>query len=406
MSETERIVIVGASLAGARAAEGARESGFGGEIVLIGAEEERPYERPPLSKDYLRGERDDLTWAHDESFYVENDIDLRTSTSVTAIDPPRRTVTIEGGETVPYDRLLLATGCEPRRIEIPGADLEGVHYLRTAEDSGRLGQRLEEGTRVAVVGAGWIGCEVAASARQRGCEVTLVEPAEVPLQGVLGRDLGGFFRDVHLERGVDFRGGTKVEAFEGERRVSAVATTAGTVAVDLVVVGIGVVPRTALAEEAGFGTNDGIPVDAALRTEVEGVYAAGDVANAFHPFYGERIRVEHWANARRQGFAAGRSLAGREVSYQELPYFFSDQFDVGMEYTGHAAEWDEIVIRGDRSGGGGEFIAFWLKEDRVLAGMNVNVWDVAETIGELIRSKHPVDAAALADPDTDLNALA
>lgn len=404
MSDSERIVIVGASLTGARAAEGAREAGFRGEIVLLGDERERPYERPPLSKDYLRGERDDLSWVHDESFYADNGIELRTSTTVTSLDPARRTVTIEGGETVSYDRVLLATGCEPRRLEVPGAGLEGVHYLRTAADSARLGEGLREGTRVIVVGAGWIGSEVAASTRQKGCEVTVVEPAEVPLQAVLGTELGGFYRDVHLEHGVDFKGGSQVESIEGDGRVAAVNTTAGTVEADLVVVGIGVVPRTGLAEEAGIATNNGIPVDAALRTEVEGVYAAGDVANAYHPFYGEQIRVEHWANARRQGFVAGRSIAGRDVTYEELPYFYSDQYDVGMEYTGYARDWDEVVIRGNREGR--EFIAFWLKDDRIQAGMNVNVWDVAEMIGELVRSKRPIDAAVLADPETDLATLA
>lgn len=403
MSEIERIVIVGASMTGARAAEGAREAGYEGEIVLIGDEPERPYERPPLSKDYLRGEKDDLAWVHEESFYPDNEIELRTSTFVTGIDIAGKTVQIEGSDPLGFDRLLLATGAEPRRIDVPGADLEGVFYLRTAADSAALGERLNDGTRVVVAGAGWIGSEVAASARQKGCEVTLVEPAEVPLQGVLGKELGAVFRDLHLEQGVDFKGGTGVEAFEGEGKVSGVRTTAGSIDADLVVVGIGAVPRTGLAEAAGIAVNGGIPVDAGLRTEVEGVYAAGDIANQYHPFYGDRIRVEHWANARRQGYSAGRSMAGEEVSYEDLPYFFSDQFDLGMEYTGHAAEWDEIVIRGDEKGR--EFIAFWLKEGKVLAGMNVNVWDVTETIEKLIRAGNTVDRAVLEDPDTDLENL-
>jgi len=404
LTGNERIVVVGASLAGARAAEGAREAGFEGSIVLIGDEPERPYERPPLSKDYLRGERDDLSWVHEESFYSENGIDLQTSTSVTGIDPAAKTVLIEEADPEPYDRLLLATGCEPRRIGVPGADLEGIHYLRSAADSAALGERFLEGPRVAVVGAGWIGSEVAASARQKGCEVTMIEPQEVPLERVLGTRIGGLYRDVHREQGVDFQGSTGVEAFEGSGRVERVRTSAGVVDADLVVVGVGVIPRTGLAEAAGIRVENGIPVDAGLRTEVEGIYAAGDVANQFHPFYDGRIRVEHWANARRQGFAAGQAMAGKEVSYEELPYFYSDQFDLGMEYAGFATDWDEVVIRGDENGR--EFIAFWLNEGRVQAGMNVNIWDVSETITGLIRSRRPVDLAALADPDTDLATLA
>lgn len=404
MSDSERIVIVGASLTGARAAEGAREAGFKGEILLLGEETERPYERPPLSKDYLRGEKDDLAWVHDESFYAENGIDLRTSTVVSGIDPADRTVLIEGGEPEPFDRLLLATGCEPRRLDIPGGDLEGIHYLRSVGDSATLGEHLREGTRVVVVGAGWIGSEVAASARQKGCEVTLVEPQEVPLEKVLGTEVGGVYRDVHIEQGVDFKSGTGVEAFLGEGSVEKVQTTAGELEADLVVVGIGVVPRTGLAEMIGLELNNGIPVDAGLRTEVEGIYAAGDIANQYHPFYDERIRIEHWANARRQGLAAGRSMAGEEVVYDDLPYFFSDQYDVGMEYVGFATDWNQVVIRGNTKSR--EFIAFWLKDDRIQAGMNVNIWDVSDTIAELIKADRPVDTAALANPETDLATLA
>jgi 3-phenylpropionate/trans-cinnamate dioxygenase ferredoxin reductase subunit len=403
MSDAERIVIVGASLTGARAAEGARDAGFEGEILLIGDEPELPYERPPLSKDYLQGKRDDLAWVHDESFYAENRIDLRTSTHVSGIDPAARVVLIEGADPEPYDRLLLSTGAEPRRIEIPGADLDGIHYLRSVADSAKLRDLFGEGIRVVVVGAGWIGSEVAASAREKGCEVTVVEPQEVPLEKVLGTEIGGVYRDVHLEHGVDFKGGTGVEAFLGDGKVEKVRTTAGEVAADLVVVGIGVVPRTGLAEMVGLELNNGVPVDAGLRTEAERIYAAGDIANQFHPFYGDRIRVEHWANARRQGFAAGRSIAGAEVVYDDLPYFYSDQYDVGMEYVGYATDWDEVVVRGDKEAR--EFIAFWLKQGQIQAGMNVNIWDVSETIGELIKSRRAIDPAALADPERDLASL-
>jgi 3-phenylpropionate/trans-cinnamate dioxygenase ferredoxin reductase subunit len=244
---------------------------------------------------------------------------------------------------------------------------------------------------------------VAASARQKGCEVTLVEPQEVPLQSVLGTEIGEVYRDVQLEHGVDFKGGTGVEAFLGQSHVESVRTAAGDVDADLVLVGIGAVPRTGLAELVGLELNNGVPVDAGLRTEAEGIYAAGDIANQFHPFYEDRIRVEHWANARRQGYAAGQSMAGAEVIYDDLPYFYSDQYDVGMEYVGYATDWDEVVIRGKKEAR--EFIAFWLKEGRIQAGMNVNIWDVNDTIGELIKSRRQIDLAALADPDTDLASL-
>ncbi len=403
MSE-ERIVIVGASLAGARAAEGARDAGFEGEILLIGEEPDDPYERPPLSKDYLRGDRDQLTWVHDAGYYRKRGIDLRLSTFVSGIDPSSRTIQIDGENPEPYGRLLLTTGCEPVRLDLPGSELSGIHYLRSVADSAALRDRLGQGTRVAVVGAGWIGSEVAASARQKGCEVVLIEPREVPLQTVLGTRLGEVYRDLHIGHGVDFKSGTTVEAFLGEDRVTSVGTTAGEIPVDLVVVGIGATPRTGLAELAGLELNDGVPVDAGMRTEGECIYAAGDIANQYHPFYGERIRVEHWANARRQGYAAGRSMAGEETFYDDLPYFFSDQYDLGMEYIGHSEGSDEIVIRGDAESR--EFIAFWLREGRVVAGMNVNVWDVNEKIGDLIRSKEAIDTAALSDPDTDLSAIA
>lgn len=398
------IVVVGASLTGAKAVEAIRESGHEGRVVLIGAEPYRPYERPPLSKEYLRGERDDAPWVHEEGWYEENGIELLTGHTVTAIRPRDSRVEMDGGDPVTYERLLIATGAEPRRIDLPGTGLEGIVYLRDLGSSEGLGERLVPGARVAVVGAGWIGSEVAASARQKGCEVTLIEPAEVPLERVLGREMGGLYRDVHVDHGVRFLGGTGVSAFEGSGRVERVRTDdGGTVEADLVVVGIGVAPRTALAEGAGIAVDDGILVDASLATDLPGVFAAGDVANAWHPFYDRRIRVEHWANARRQGAAAGRALAGEEVSYDEIPYFFSDQYDVGMEYVGYASGDDELVIRGDLDAR--ELIAFWLQGDRIAAGMNVNVWDVSETIRDLIAGRVEVDRAALADPGVELSSL-
>mgnify|MGYP003450253555 CR=1 FL=1 len=404
MSAEENLVIVGASLTGAKAAEAIRETGFDGKVVLLGSEARPPYERPPLSKDYLRGEADEKPFVFDDGFYAERDVELHTGTNVTAIDPETSTVSIDGSPEVSFDRLLIATGAEPRHLPLPGAELDGIVYLRTIEDSEALGGQLGEGTRVTVVGAGWIGSEVAASARQKGCEVTMIAPEDVPLERVLGKELGTFYLGVHTGEGVNFMAGTGVTGFEGSDRVESVTTDSGEkIGSDLVVVGAGVLPRTSLAEGAGIATDNGILTGADLQTDSPGIYAAGDVANAWHPFYEQRVRVEHWANARRQGAAAGRAMAGDDVSYDEIPYFFSDQYEVGMEYVGFVTESDRIIYRGSVEER--EFIAFWMNGDRVVAGMNVNVWDVSDTISDLIRSRTEVDTAKLTDSDVDLASL-
>jgi 3-phenylpropionate/trans-cinnamate dioxygenase ferredoxin reductase subunit len=398
-------VIVGGGLAGAKAAETLREEGFDGTLVLIGEEAERPYERPPLTKDYLRAESArEKTYVHPEAFYRDHDIELVTGTAVTALDPGGRRLTLAKGGELAYDRLLLATGAEPRRLGVPGAELDGVHYLRTLEDCDALRARLNADSQVAVIGAGWIGAEVAASARRLGARVTMIDPAALPLERVLGPRLGAFYRDVHREQGVELMLGDGVEALEGDGHVRRVRSTSGRkIDCDTVVVGIGVVPRTELAERAGLRTEDGVAVDERLETSAPGVYAAGDVANAWHPFYERRVRVEHWANALNQGPAAALAMLGREVAYDRIPYFFSDQYDVGMEYSGLAAGCDEVVLRGDADRA--EFIAFWLRDGRVRAGMNVNFWDVNEHVQALIRSREEIDVSALADPDVPLSSL-
>jgi 3-phenylpropionate/trans-cinnamate dioxygenase ferredoxin reductase subunit len=398
-------VIVGASLTGAKAAEELRTQGFDGRIVLLGDERELPYERPPLTKDYLRAESPrEKTLVHEAGFYEQHDIELQSGVEVTAIDPAARLVSVDGEAGPVYDRLLIATGAQPRALEIPGAGLDGVHYLRTLADCDALRERLAAGGKVVVIGAGWIGAEFAASARQRGLEVTVIEPATVPLERVLGQELGAFYGDVHRGHGVELLTETGVQAFEGRDAVESVTTSAGrAIACDFVVVGVGVLPRTGLAEAAGATIDNGILVDEKLATSVGDVFAAGDVANAWHPFFERRIRVEHWANALNQGPAAARSMLGQDVSYDRLPYFFSDQYDVGMEYSGFASEWDEIVYRGALADGA--FIAFWLKDRRVIAGMNVNVWDVNEDVQALVRSRQEIDLAALRDADTPLSEL-
>jgi 3-phenylpropionate/trans-cinnamate dioxygenase ferredoxin reductase subunit len=406
MSERATHVIVGASLAGAKAAETLRTEGFDGRLVLIGAEPERPYERPPLSKDYLRGEAERASvYVHDEAFYAEHEIELRTATTVSAVDRAAREVVLGDGERLRFDRLLLAVGAAPRRLAVAGAELDGVQYLRDLADADALRARFERGGRVAVIGAGWIGAEVAASAGQMGLSVTLLEHGSVPLERVLGPELGRIYADIHLDHGVRLIADARIERLEGGRSVERVRLAGGElVDCDFVVVGVGVTPRTELAATAGLALDNGILVDARLETSVRGIFAAGDVANAWHPLYERYVRVEHWANALNQGPAAARNMLGLDDPYERIPYFFSDQYDVGMEYSGLAVGTDELVLRGDPAGR--EFIAFWLDgAGRVTAGMNVNVWDVAGAIQALIRARTPVDRARLSDPDVPLETL-
>jgi 3-phenylpropionate/trans-cinnamate dioxygenase ferredoxin reductase component len=402
MAAATTFVIVGAGLAGAKAAEALRYEGFEGRLVLIGDEPERPYERPPLSKDYLRGERAEKPFVHAESFYADNEIELWTSTRVSGIDASLRELWLEGDQRLSYDRLLLATGAVPRRLDVPGAELDGIHYLRNLADSERVGKRIAQGQRLLVVGSGWIGAEVAASARQKGCQVTMVETASLPLERVLGPELGDVYVDLHRGHGVEFLPETTVARFEGPGSVQRVLTHDGSsIETDFVVVGIGVAPRAGLVETAGLRVNNGVLVDEYLEASVPGVFAAGDVANARHPFYGRHLRVEHWANALKQGPIAARAMLGKSASYAEIPYFFSDQYEASMEYSGYATQWDEVVFRGDVAAH--EFVAFWLKDQRLVAGLNMNVWDVNEPIRELIRSRRAVDRHKLADPAVPLS---
>ncbi|MER6593338.1 FAD-dependent oxidoreductase [Micromonospora purpureochromogenes] len=407
MIQQRPFVIVGAGLAGARAAQTLREEGFDGRIVLFGEETERPYERPALSKGLLlRTTERDSVHVHDAGWYADHDVDLRTGTRVTALDRRSRQVTVADGQRFPYDRLLLATGSRARTLPIPGAHLDGVLRLRTLADSDRISDALVDGANVVIVGAGWIGLEVAAAARTRGAAVTVVETADLPLQRVLGDQLATVFADLHRVHGVTFHFGTQVHEFQGSNRVSAVLLADGTVLpADLVVVGVGVEPNTELAEQAGLAVDNGVLVDDTLRTSDPDIWAAGDLANAHHPLLGTRVRVEHWANALHSGPAAARGMLGQAVSYDRLPYFYTDQYELGMEYTGHAppGSYDRVVVRGELTSG--EFIAFWTVRGRVLAGMNVNVWEVTGPIGQLIRSRQPVDLDRLADPTVALDSL-
>ena len=399
--------IVGAGLAGAKAAETLRDEGFDGPIVLIGDEDERPYERPPLSKDYLMGKAErESVFVHPEAWYREHDVGLRLGTAATAIDRGNHEV-LAGGDTIRYEKLLLTTGSSPRRLQVPGADLRGVHYLRRVGDSDQIKAALQSGQRVVVIGGGWIGLECAAAAHAAGAEVTLVEMAELPLLQVLGREVAEVFADLHRANGVDLRLGARIEDLTGAGdQVTGVSLADGThLGADLVVVGIGISPNTGLAEAAGLEVADGIRADASLCTSDPDIYVAGDVADAYHPFYGRHLRVEHWANALNQPQTAAKAMLGQEVFYDLLPYFYTDQFDLGMEYSGYVAPggYDQVVFRGDKDRR--EFIAFWLHQGLVLAGMNVNVWDVNDDIQALIRPAVRVDPDRLADPDIPLSAV-
>ncbi|MGW0608419.1 NAD(P)/FAD-dependent oxidoreductase [Streptomyces sp. NPDC002640] len=414
----QTFVIVGGGLAGAKAAETLRAEGFSGRVIVISDERDHPYERPPLSKGYLLGSADrESALVHEPAWYAAHDVELHLGQTVEAVDLAARTVRLgDDGSLVRYDKLLLATGAEPRRLDVPGTDLAGVHHLRRFAHAERLKGVLaalgRDNGHLLIAGAGWIGLEVAAAGRHYGAEVTVVEPAPTPLHGVLGPELGNVFAELHREHGVRFQFGARLTEIVGQDGLVLAARTEDGEEhpAHAVLAAIGAAPRTGLAEAAGLELapreqGGGILVDASLRTSDPHVFAAGDVAAFPHPLFGTRLRVEHWANALNGGPAAARAMLGREVVYDRVPYFFSDQYDLGMEYSGWAppGAYDEVVIRGDA--GKREFIAFWLKEGRVLAGMNVNVWDVTPAIQDLIRSQAPVDTEALSDPRVALASL-
>jgi 3-phenylpropionate/trans-cinnamate dioxygenase ferredoxin reductase component len=386
-------VIAGGGLAAARAAEALRDEGFDGRVVIAGQEPHRPYERPPLSKDYLRGaaERTKI-FVHDAGWYDAHDVELRLGTAVTGLDRSAHQVVLSDGTRLRYDKLLLATGATPRRLTVAGAGREFVHHLRTVEDSERLRATLSGAGRVAIVGAGWIGLECAAAARAAGVEVTVLEAERLPLLRALGPRVAGVFAALHRDHGVDLRLGVQVT----EITPSGVRLADGThVGADAVIVGVGVTPNTYLATSAGLAVENGVLVGPDLRTSDPDVYAAGDVANAHHPLLGTRVRVEHWANALNQPAVAARGMLGRTAVYDRLPYFYTDQYDLGMEYSGHARPGADVVIRGDLESR--RFIAFWLNEEKVTAAMNVNIWDVTGELQEMVRSGERIDRVALAD---------
>jgi 3-phenylpropionate/trans-cinnamate dioxygenase ferredoxin reductase component len=405
---TRRIVIIGGGLAAATAAETLREEGYEGDVMVIGAERHLPYLRPPLSKEYLNDPAKEPaeTYVHPWDWYHEHDVHVLTGTLAVELDLVDNQVILDETSSVSFDTALIATGAKPRQLHVPGSEASGIHYLRTLDDSAELREALREGGRkVVVLGTGWIGMETAAAARNYGNEVTVVGRGAVPLSAGIGPELGAIYAQIHRDHGVHFKLQREVREFVvADGAVTGVATSndGEVIPADLVIVGYGAVPNTEIAEDAGLDVGGGVLASAALVTSNPLVYAAGDVANAFHPVLGRRLRSEHWANAIDGGKTAARSMLGQDVVYDKVPYFYSDQYDVGMEYAGYVALAADTqpVFRGDVDGR--EFIAFWLDGGRVVAGMNVNVWDVSDDIQELIRSGRTVDLGRLTDPGVPL----
>jgi 3-phenylpropionate/trans-cinnamate dioxygenase ferredoxin reductase component len=401
----QRVVIVGGGLAAAKTAEALRAEGYAGAIVLFAAERHLPYDRPPLSKAFLKGEQSaEDGFVLPESWYPEHDVELRIGTAVTSVDARAHEVVASDGSRTAYDKLVLATGASPRRSDLPGADLGGVLYLRTVEDAERLREAFQKDANVVIVGGGWIGLEAASAAREAGATVTVLEMAEQPLLAVLGPTLGRSFAELHREHGVDLRTGVTVAGIEpaaDRRRAGGVRLGEGTVIpADVVLVGIGAVPNTELAVTAGLELDNGIVVDAQGRSSDPDIFAVGDVANADTPALGQRVRVEHWANALDRPPTVAKGVLGKPGDFDKLPFFYSDQYDLGLEYAGRGGREDDVVVRGDLDGR--EYIAFWLDGDRVTAGMNVNVWDVQDDIQALVASRASVDRGRLADPAVPL----
>jgi 3-phenylpropionate/trans-cinnamate dioxygenase ferredoxin reductase subunit len=401
------MLIIGGGLAGGTAAEALRDEGFDGDITVVAAEAHPPYQRPPLSKGYLAGSEGlDAVLLHPAEWYDERGIRLITGVAATSLEPAAHAVELEDGERLTYDAVLLATGATPRMVPLPGHDLPGVMTLRRLDDSDELVAQLREGgKRLVVIGAGWIGMEVAATARGFGNEVAILERDAVPLAMALGAEMGEVFRGLHLEHGVDLRTSVGVDRIVGEGRAEGVVVDGETLAADLVLVGVGASANTALAEEAGLDILNGVLTDEALRTSAADVFAAGDVANAFHPVLQRHLRSEHWANALNAGKVVARSMLGQPASFDDIPYFYTDQYDLGMELSGYAPLMTdaEIVVRGDLDAR--EFIAFWTDDGRIVAGMNVNVWDVNHKVQSLIRSGARIDPDRLRDPEVPLEDL-
>lgn len=401
------MLILGGGMAAAHAARQLRTDGYEGPVTIVAGEPHYPYQRPPLSKEYLQGKATiDKVYIQPEAWYAERNIEVLTGSPASAIDPKAHQITLSDGRVLGYDKLLIATGSTARKLPIPGADLPGVYTLRSVDDSQDLHEQLASGGKnLVLIGSGWIGMEVAASAVGLGNQVTVLERGEVPLQAVLGTRLGKDYQQVHEAHGVVFRMDASVDRIVGADHVQGVVVDGQTIAADLVLVGVGAVPNVSLAQDAGLAVDNGILVDAALATSDPDIFAAGDVANIDHAGAGRRLRTEHWMTALKTGKAAAKSMLGEPVSYAEIPYFYSDQYDLGMELSGypHLMAEADIVIRGDLPGH--KYLAFWVKDHKVVGGMNVNIWKVNPVVQKLIRSQVEVTTEQLTDPDVALESL-
>jgi 3-phenylpropionate/trans-cinnamate dioxygenase ferredoxin reductase subunit len=405
MAERDPVVIVGASVAGGRAAETLRAEGFDGRIVLVGAEPDRPYERPPLSKNVLRGEGDDeKVFLRPAKYYDEQSIELRLGSRAVGLDLSQRRVELDDGTSASYDKLLVATGAKVRPLRVAGAELPGIYYLRTLADARAIRAAAENAGRVLVVGAGFIGAEVAASCRMRGLDVTVLEMLPVPLQRGLGDVVGQIYAEIHRERGVDLRLSEGITAFRGHGRLEAVVTASGaSIECDIAVVGVGVQPETDWLASSGLALDNGVVVDELTRTSAPDVYAAGDVANWWHPTLEQRLRVEHFENAQNQGVAAAKAMLGSPEPYAPVPFFWSDQYDLTLQYVGHASGRDEVIFRGDVASR--KFVVFYRRDEHVVAALGINRFRDVSAARRLIRDRITLSPEQLADEQIDLRRL-
>jgi 3-phenylpropionate/trans-cinnamate dioxygenase ferredoxin reductase subunit len=387
-----------------------RKRGAEGEILLVGREPEPPYERPPLSKEYVRGDakREDA-YVQPVSWYEENGVELRTGTNVMSLDAEARTAKLQGGEEVEFGKALIATGANVNILQVDGSSLDRIHYLRTFGNSDNIREDGERADRVVLVGGSYIGCEVAASLKSKGTDCAIVMMEEVALSRTFGEEVARWFHELLESKGIELHGGETLRAFEGDEHAAAVVTESGKkIEGDMVVVGAGVRPDVMLAQRAGLEVEDGIICDETLQSSMEGIYAAGDVCSYESRVHGRRLRIEHWDVAMQQGMHAAGSMLGEGKPYEVVPYFFSDLADwASLEYVGPATDWDEVIWRGDRDSG--EFAAFYLKDSKVAGALTV---ERSEDLGHartlLAEGVDLADAnakALLGDPESDLAEL-
>lgn len=402
MTQEFGTVIIGAGIGGGTAVEALRDGGYTSSIALIGADPAAPYYRPDLSKKVMLEDSDPSESAlRGEDWYPAHDVTTFFATSVAELDAKNRTLTLDSGDTLTYGQAILATGSVPRALDVPGAELGNIHTLRDAGDAVAIRSQFGQGQKVVIIGGGWIGLEVAAAAKSNGCDVTVVLRSGPPLKSVLGEEIGRYFEDLHRANGIEFLADADTVRFSGAKAVETVETTAGDLPADLVVVGIGADPIIDLAKSAGLDTDNGVLVDEHMRSSEPTIFAIGDIANARNTLLDKRLRVEHWDNAVRHAAVAAATITGAEEEYDWQPYFYTDQFDLGMEYVGHGSSDDDVVIRGDKSTG--EFIVFWTRGGKVSAAMNVNIWDYGDELRALVGKS--VSAARLQDETIEITEL-